>query len=120
MGARENFFAARAGARIKDAVNWTREQIERMYWLRRLNLKTGRARWLKRALRDDLDQARGCSDAGYPLSDTLPLALFKRLAATLKRYQDGAHFRSGQVTRQGLHHQRRPVDLAAAEDLNAR
>ena len=94
---------ASAGARIKDAANWTRKQIDQMHWLQRSNLKTARAWRLKQALRvvfakgSDLTRATALLDAWIGCARRCRLTPFKRLAVTIKKHRDGIveHFRSG-------------------------
>jgi transposase len=88
---------------LKDAIHWTREQIEQMHWLQRSNLKTARAWRLKQALRDVFAQSDGIGQARELLGCWIRWATrcrlepFKRLAVTLKKHLDGVleHFRSG-------------------------
>jgi transposase len=88
---------------LKDAVNWTRKQLEQMYRLQRTNLQTARAWWLKQALREvfarssDPAHAQTLLDAWISWARRCRLAPFKRLAATIKKHRTGIleHIRSG-------------------------
>ena len=88
---------------LKDAVNWTRKQIDQMHWLQRTNLQTARAWRLKQALREvfahggTIEQAEALLDGWISWARRCRLAPFKRLATTIKKHRGGIleHFRSG-------------------------
>jgi len=88
---------------LKDADDWTVNQITTMHHLQRSNLKTARAWRMKEALRDifaeatDADMAKVGLDKWICWARRSRLASFKRLGATLRVHLDGIleHFRTG-------------------------
>jgi transposase len=90
-------------ATLKDASNWTLDQIGLMHDLQRSTLKTARAWRLKEALRavyakvNDAATAEKEINAWISWARRSRLAPFKRLGATLRKHFDGIveHFRCG-------------------------
>jgi transposase len=87
---------------LKDAANWTKQQIAQMHWLQRSGLKTARAWRLKERLREvfataDPAAAQVQLTGWIRWASRCRLAAFKRLAGTIKRHLAGIveHFRSG-------------------------
>jgi transposase len=88
---------------LKDAHDWTREQLNDFHWLSRARLKTARAWRLKEALRDiyatatTREQAEAALTRWYSWARRSRLPPMKRLATTLKEHWDGvlAAFDSG-------------------------
>jgi transposase len=87
---------------LKDAANWTKQQIAQMHWLQRSGLKTARAWRLKERLREvfataDPAAAHVQLTGWIRWASRCRLAAFKRLAGTIKRHLAGIveHFRSG-------------------------
>ena len=88
---------------LKDATNWTHQQIAQMHWLQRSGLKTARAWRIKERLREVFAQCtdRAAAEALLPCwiswARRSRLAPFKRLGATVKKHLAGIleHFRSG-------------------------
>ncbi len=88
---------------LKDAHDWTWEQLTDFHWLSRARLQTARAWRLKEALRDiyatasTLEQAESALGRWYSWARRSRLQPMKHLAATLKDHWDGvlAAFDSG-------------------------
>ncbi len=88
---------------LKDAHDWTWEQLTDFHWLSRARLKTARAWRLKEALRDiyatatTAEQAETALTRWYSWARRSRLQPMKHLAATLKDHWDGvlATFDSG-------------------------
>ncbi|WP_276968194.1 ISL3 family transposase [Metallibacterium scheffleri] len=87
---------------LKDAANWTHQQVAQMHWLQRSGLKTARAWRIKERLREVFAQCtdRAAAEALLPgwisWASRCRLAPFKRLGATVKKHLAGIleHFRS--------------------------
>ena len=90
-------------ALLKDARNWTVDQLTVMHHMQRSNHKTARAWKLKEALRDVFATATNAAQAEVMLRAWISwarrcrLAPFKRLGKTIKDHLEGIleHFRSG-------------------------
>ena len=90
-------------ALLKDAANWNSEQLARMHYLQRSNLKTARAWRMKEALRTIFATATDVAVAKEGLTRWIRwarrsrLAQFKRLGATVRDHLEGIleHFRTG-------------------------
>lgn len=88
---------------LKDARNWTRNQLTDMHWLQHSGLKTARAWRLKERLRDifaryaDAATAAPALKAWVSWARRCRLAPFKRLGATVRDHLEGilAHFETG-------------------------
>ena len=88
---------------LKDAANWTKQQISQMHWLQRSGLKTARAWRLKQRLREvfatctDSASAEALLRRWISWATRCRLAPFKRLAGTVQKHLAGIleHFRSG-------------------------
>ena len=82
-------------ATLKDAHDWTMNQLTDMHWLQRSGLKTARAWCLKERLREILHEARAGADPEQALQRWVSWARrsrlepFTRLAATIRDHLQG-------------------------------